>query len=452
MSNPLPVDLHSEEFLSRNPATSGRHPLSDWDAILNEIGLASANLEAGFETGLLEEGKTLGDPGDASSRQVVNNTAYRIFKLLQWLIQSPLNLKTLNERFCADPRIGKALSNDSIWLYINTLKALGCSIRRPSPKNGFCYELISHPFGLSLSESRREMLARAKAHAQKSFTHQEMLVLDRFFKKVIRHSTVAIPQAGIDELFRQTRSADIETCQEHVRRLEAGLADETLFQLQYHSPVQGDEHFFFIPEMLYYEQGVMYVRGDRENNVGSSSLRVDRILALETIDNEVLRSKIRQERSPRVDVQIRIFTPDPIAWTGLDLRPRHGVYAEALLPNRVTADYASNDSAKEVCESASPVLFVDSVFQVRDFFYLKQRLLACGYPFQVLSPASFRDDVQTTLQAMLRFYPLAEEASPGLERNHLVNRPASPVFASSVANSRQATPAPTQKTKASSLC
>jgi WYL domain len=414
MPHSLPADTHREQSLSR-------HPLSDWDAILNEIGLASASLERegelGFEPGTgLEDGKTSGDLGDVSSRQVVNNTAYRIFKLLQWLIQSPLNLKTLNERFCADPRIGKALSNDSIWLYINTLKALGCSIRRPSPKNGFCYELISHPFGLSLSESRREMLARAKAHAQKSFTHQEMLVLDRFFKKVIRHSTVAIPQAGIDELFRQTRSADIETCQEHIRRLEAGLPHETLFQLQYHSPVQGDEHFFFIPEMLYYEQGVMYVRGDRENNAGSSSLRVDRILALETIDNEALRTKIREGRSPRVEVQIRIFTPDPMAWTGLDLRPRHGVYDEMLMPCDVESVRESNDAT-----GVSALSYIDTVLQVRDFFYLKQRLLACGYPFQVLSPAAFRDDVQATLHAMLRFYPAADSSMTLSTRNDGAN-------------------------------
>src|SRR5688500_17607755 len=69
------------------------------------------------------------DTSDTTGRKALNGTAYRIFKLLQWLIESPLNVETLNLRFQQEPLIGKAVSSDSIWLYINTLKTLGCQIR-----------------------------------------------------------------------------------------------------------------------------------------------------------------------------------------------------------------------------------------------------------------------------------------------------------------------------------
>ena len=42
--------------------------------------------------------------------------------------------------------------------------------------------------------------------------------------------------------------------------------------------------------------------------------------------------------------------------------------------------------------------------QVRDVFYLKQRLLACGLPFRVLAPQAFKEEMQATLQAMLAMY------------------------------------------------
>jgi predicted DNA-binding transcriptional regulator YafY len=332
---------------------------------------------------------------EALGRKSLNGTAYRIFKLLQWLIGSPLSLDELNARFRADPRIGRGVSSDSVWLYVNTLKALGCRVRRPSPRNGFCYEMISHPFGLTLSEERQETLAMAKAHAQRSFSHQDMLVLDRLLKKIIRHSNVSSPQDSIDVLFRQSRSFDMEAIREHIRVLEDGLAEEALFRVRYRSPLQGEESFVFLPELLYYEQGVVYVRGDRSDLPGPSSLRVDRIAALQELESEAVRMAIRERRLHKIEVRLRLFVPEPESWPGLGLDKRHGVYGE----NRIYVNRTGR-------------LFVETLLQVRDFFYLQQRLLAGGHAFQILSPEGFRDSVRQTLESMLRFYTEPTEEPP----------------------------------------
>jgi hypothetical protein len=42
--------------------------------------------------------------------------------------------------------------------------------------------------------------------------------------------------------------------------------------------------------------------------------------------------------------------------------------------------------------------------QVRDLFYVKQRLLACGLLFRILAPLDFKQDLADTLHAMLRLY------------------------------------------------
>jgi hypothetical protein len=140
------------------------------------------NLEVCDSTALVEnmsmiEGIGIGTKN--GSRKPMNSTAYRIFKLLQWLVHSPLSVDALNRLFVEDPFIGKPLSNDSIWLYINTLKMLGCKIRRPSPRNNFQYELLSHPFGLMLSDRQLQTLAQVKAFAQQCLLHQEMWTLSK---------------------------------------------------------------------------------------------------------------------------------------------------------------------------------------------------------------------------------------------------------------------------------
>jgi len=320
-------------------------------------------------------------------RKAMNSTAYRIFKLLQWLIQRPLSVDGLNSLFCADPLIGKPVSNDSIWLYVNTLRTLGCQIRRPSLRNNFCYEMLSHPFGLSLSERHLESLSQAKAFAQQHFSHQEMRVLDGLLKKVVAYSACPEPQQTIERLFTQSRSFDYEGIGHHIEALEGWAAQGQLLWLAYLSPLKGPETFHFLPERLFYEQGVVYVRGERPEFAGPSTLRVDRLLGVQPVLEPELSASLYERKEQKTTVVLHLLTDNPASFGGFGLNENHGVYEETChwVPDGKDAYYAVH-------------------LQVRDVFYLKQRLLACGLPFRVLAPQAFKEEMQATLQAMLAMY------------------------------------------------
>lgn len=325
-------------------------------------------------------------------RKALNSTAYRIFKLLQWLIHSPLSVDAMNRRFCEDPLIGKPVSNDSIWLYINTLRALGCEIRRPSPRNRFCYEMLSHPFGLNLSERHLESLSQAKAFAQQHFSHQEMRVLDGLLKKVVSYSACPDPQQTIEQMFSRSRSFDYDGLGHHIEAMEKWIAQGQLLWLAYLSPLKGAETFHFLPESIFYEQGVVYVRGERPECNGPSSLRVDRVLGMQPMVEPELNASLCERKKHQTTVLLHILAAGPSLFGGFGLNENHGVYEE---------------DCQWVSTNAS--VYCEVRLQVRDFFYLKQRLLACGLPFQVLAPASFRKEVQATLQAMLELYQPVKE-------------------------------------------
>ncbi len=336
-------------------------------------------------------------PGKISevNRRAVNATAYRIFKLLQWLIESPQSVEDLNSRFASDPAIGKILSTDSIWLYINTLKELGCQIRRPSQRTGFCYELLYHPFGLPLSDGHLEMLAQVKAYAQRQLNHQDILVLDRLLKKIIAYSACAEPAEVVERLFAQSRSFDYGGYHQQLAALEQGLPEDSLWEITYLSPLKGSEVFVFLPESLYYRQGVLYVRGERPEFKEPSSLRLDRIQALHAVENPDLREALLKRRTCKTAVVMRIYVPEARDFTGLGLETHDGVYDE-----RLTWQEVDGRSYYQVS------------LQVRDFFYLKQRLLSGGFDFSIQAPAAFREDVLKTLNAMRALY-VREEAGHG---------------------------------------
>ncbi len=363
-----------------------------------------------------------------SSRKAMNTTAYRIFKLLEWLIQTPLSVEMLNRRFCREPLIGKAVSTDTIWLYVNTLKQLGCTIRRPSPRNGYRYELLSHPFGFTITADQLETLAKAKAHAQGAFSHQEMSVLDRLLKKIVNHSNAPEPDTVLQTLFSRSRSFDTDACKLHTEILQSAADGQQLLTLTYLSPMHGESVFSFLPEMLYYEQGALYVRGERVGRELPSNLRVDRVLALESLTDEALRQAALQSREAKTTVVLHFpvlpsdFAPSPgkagavssfaalqpLPWQGLGLEPRHGVYAE-------TAVFRP--------DAAQPSWEV--TLAIRDSFYLRQKLLSLGRRFRVETPAALAETMTETLSAMLEFYT-SDETPPDSGDSQPVENPLNP--------------------------
>jgi predicted DNA-binding transcriptional regulator YafY len=346
------------------------------------------------------------DSGQGSRRTIpfgftglrpVNGTAYRIFKLLLWLIDAPISVNELNHRFLKEPGIGKALSDDSIWLYINTLKTLGCQIRRPSLKNGFRYELLKHPFGISLSPNHLDMLARLKAFAQYHCTSQEILTFDRFLHKLIQHSTCQNPQVVLNSLFETSRSLDYTKHTQHIQTLEAAVSKSILLEIQYRSPYKGIETFQFLPEKLFYEQGALYVRGERPDYPDPSNLREDRILELLCLETPEQVNTLKNRRQQYTSVVLHIQANGPQQFSGFNLETHQGVYQETLTWQ------------KEGRDTYCKVHLV-----IRESFYLQQRLLSCGLPFHILEPTTLKEALIQTLTKMRHLYTQEEhhEHSP----------------------------------------
>jgi len=289
-------------------------------------------------------------------------------------METPLTVEALNERFYNDPLIGCRLSTDSIWLYINTLKLLGCEIERPKGKNNFCYRLLSHPFGLKLDDEAIETLARAKAYAETRFSIQEMLDLDLFFKEIIGD------EARLEEFFARCRSHNYAAHQALIQQLTewTALPAPPLLELTYFSASRGQVNcFLFVPHQLYYERGVLYLQGEHAEKEDLSILRVDRIQSAKIAENEPLRAQLANRADPPVVIYLLI--------------PQ-----EAFEPFNLHEEVIVRDEA--------PQPYLQLTIRSRDYFTLKQRLLERGQPFTVVSPLWFKAEMIETLQAMQRLY------------------------------------------------
>ncbi|MEB3286324.1 MAG: WYL domain-containing protein [Vampirovibrionales bacterium] len=323
----------------------------------------------------------------------VNSTAYRIFKMLVWLSEKPLSVQALNECFLADPAIGKKLSSDSIWLYINTLKALGCDIIRPMRSNGFRYELAYHPFGTVFEPGQLDLLVSLKKLLETHAPHQTAVHFDRFIRAIIKHSAQQEQEAFLALFFKQSRSLDYENNQAHINALQQAIQANKLLSLSYLSPLKGKERFFFLPDGLLYQNGVLYVLGQQQHRAEPAMLRVDRVERFESVERPEIARRLMAQQEQEQTVRIRFYGVNADEMPSFDFGETIEVYtmADPLLPSE-------------------RVKVLEMSLRTRHLFLLRQKILASGHAFKILSPASFADSMEQGLSQLARLYEFDGES------------------------------------------
>ncbi len=312
----------------------------------------------------------------------LNTTAYRVLRMLQWLCQSPMSIEDFNRRFMEDALIQKILSEDSLWLYMNTLKMLGCEISRPAPSNGYCYELLYQPFGAPLEEEDIEVLAEVKQLAEQQMPYTRILHLDQFFKKILQLSTLEQRDTIVFDLFKDTRSIDYEGSLSLIDSLEEVINQQQLLFLTYQSSVKGKECFYFLPELINYQRGVLLLKGSRLGYEQSVLLRVDRIHEFDVAEGpELIHQQLIKIQEGLSLAKVRFYDVTTLTCPSL-------AFGESSC-------YVANEGERP---------YMELTIQTRDWFLLKQKLFETGLHFEVMEPEAFRADVLETLMAMERHY------------------------------------------------
>jgi len=311
------------------------------------------------------------------TKNALNKTAYRVLQLLLWLSKEPLTFEQINERFVADTHIGKTVSPDSLWFYLNTLKALGCKVSRPSPRNNFCYHIQYHPFSYLVTAKDLEVLNHTLALLD-DIHYWDVLHLNQWLHKLFAHVANVNRTDLARQFFQENRTA---SCQLNslVQQLETHAQNHELLSVMYNSPLSGPEEKIFLPQKLFHHQNVIYVLGHTPDRIESSMFRLDRIQNITPIIQPELCHRLLQYQLEKPVYLIRFLNCTPKQYEPL------GEEEETF-----------RDPFKE------EHLFVK--FRCDNLFLLRQKLLSGDFHFQVIYPQDFQHDLQQTLAKMRQLY------------------------------------------------
>ncbi|MBY0404386.1 MAG: WYL domain-containing protein, partial [Cyanobacteria bacterium] len=171
------------------------------------------------------------------------------------------------------------------------------------------------------------------------------------------------------------------------KSLQYATFEKQLLRIDYQSPEKGAEGFSFLGESLTYKDGALYIKGYQPHREDLVLLRVDRIESLQVIEDEMLRASLLQ-KALQNEGQILILYP--------------GLSQEEYEPYGLHEQIESFQQYPPSQGHLEPSLL--AIFQQKDKFYLKQKLLGEDKPFKIMGPESFKNEMKETLLGMQALY------------------------------------------------
>lgn len=308
-----------------------------------------------------------------------NQTAYRVLILLKCLKQAPITANDLNKIYEKDPLIGKQASADSIGHYINTLKQLGCTITRPTSKNGYTYRLLENPFTYRLTPEDLKLLSEVWFSIESELDYKEVINWYKWLSSVFDEAENPNRKELKEAFLKETRLVKLENDLDLLQTLETHCKQKELIRINYGSPIQGPRKIDLLPRKLMHQNGLTYLSAQTQERESSSKFRLDRIESVHSLDNPELKKELIKKSDEQQTYIIKVLNCTPDQFDPLTDEDEYSVDKEHPQHMQVTC-------------------------KTDDQFLLKQKLLSSPHPYEILYPDQFARELEETLKSMEMLY------------------------------------------------
>lgn len=298
-----------------------------------------------------------------------NLMAFSGFKgllIFSMLVEKPCTYKDIIDAIKNNKYLNEDITNDTVRIYINSLRKIGCDIRSEKVGRFVKYYLVNTPFELKITEEQIEALIKVYKAISKSIDLSDFLILKGFFDKIFQFITndelknifySISPLSNLDEKL--------------VNDLWNYAKNNTAITILYNSKASGkDKLIDILVNKMYISNNKLYISGINSQYKNYSSFLVSKIKKIESINISCDKLKV-----PLLVVQYKILKDN------LDFEP---------------LDY------EKIISETENKLVIEAVTENK--FELMQRILFFASKCKVLAPDSFRKDIISCLKRMKEGY------------------------------------------------
>lgn len=288
-------------------------------------------------------------------------TGFKSILIFSLLLESPKSYQELQFALANHSYLHESISIDTLRVYINSLKEIGCNISK-STKDGITrYSIDSHPFELKIDESQAKNILKIYKAISKSIDVNDLITLQKFFVDFAQYITNEELKNKIQNI-SPLNSINPKLLQD----LMLYAKNNTEITILYNSLNSGKKNITIIVDKLNIVNSKLYVYGMNSEYNNYSSFLVSKIIKI-------------------VSVNIHEATLNaPIITVGYELNNcDHNI--ELLTCEKII----KREGNKALIEISSP-----------NKFDITQRILYHANKCKVLYPESFKSDILNSLKAM----------------------------------------------------
>lgn len=297
------------------------------------------------------------------SCNLMSLTGYRTLIILSALMESPKSNNELNEYFLNNQYIGEKFSNDTLRIYINSLRAAGCEITKANKTNTKKYKLVSHPFTYDVPKTQLKALQKLYKNTYEKIKIKDLIALENFFAKLSTY----INDEGSKEILKNISA---------LKHIDKSLLNDLLIHCNnknqitflYNSPKSGEKEIEIIANKLSFKSDKLYLWGSNLTHREYSFFSVERILQICSI--KLAKSA---ETFPKLKVICEVCDSD--------YKPLEGEKIIENIHNKLTIEITSENE-----------------------FSLVQRILYMAGSCKVLHPLEFKNKILSKLKMMEENY------------------------------------------------
>ena len=192
---------------------------------------------------------------ESTRQSSISLTALRTLSVLAELLKNSCSKERLIE-ILSNEIYGEICSKDTLRRTLNTLKSAGCTISRPTEKNGYKYSLISHPFSPDFSLHEINFLNTIRNNIALSDDYKLLNKINRLFEKLVESTN----NGKLSEQI-QFKNPFSSINKELADKFISGELYKKVVEFNYFSANAGLEVLKFVPERVSMKNSKLYVYG-----------------------------------------------------------------------------------------------------------------------------------------------------------------------------------------------
>lgn len=299
------------------------------------------------------------------SCNLMSLTGYRTLVIFQALLESPKSNDEINQYLLNNQYIKEIFSSDTLRIYINSLRAIGCKITKANKTTNNKYILTSHPFMYDIPKSQLKALARIYKNIYDKIDINDILIIEDFVKKLLSYidneetKNILISGSILKNIKREILAELLQHCKKR---------NHIVFL--YNSPRSGEKKIELIASKLSFNSGKLYLWGDNLTHEQESYFSLDRILKI-------------------ISVKIGSKNEDI---------PKYKFIYE--LHNY--KDSHTLDQDERIIKKENDKLTIE--ITSGNYFDVMQKILSLGANCKVIAPENFKNDFINKLKNMEKIY------------------------------------------------